>query len=381
VIADAEDEPNLNKAYLAELLENPGEYVEYCEDSLCCSADAKILYEDYDPVQDEVALPFTLDPSDEMSVESSSSKYENAYAYEDYDLNPYEDNHYASYNVNVKKTTTDHNMMFYISNPMKQTTSHVEQPTPRPNKTFCSGNRYPKTTPGKTFGDIKTSTRSNEVIVDERDTYNDVYTPSPILMMKPQVRKFGNPREDTVPRSSLQKQDSWNEDDRSFLSKPGVNNQYYSSGHHYPNDSPFSTKPQDARRVQKLWPDNVHQKTYGRPPPQYKTTTSTGVSDCYGTSDNMTNYWSTSSVKTNRSGVLSSQRDDPPFLAQSQPTYRPLPGTTAALRSRPTPTVSTDEPVVPNLEPMEIPSEDSQVEQNDHPPLTITEDSNQEKPK
>ena len=69
VIADTEDELNLSRAYLAELLENPKEYVEYWEDSLCFSADAKILYEEYDPTQDEVALPYTLDPSDDISVD------------------------------------------------------------------------------------------------------------------------------------------------------------------------------------------------------------------------------------------------------------------------------------------------------------------------
>ena len=122
VIADAEDEPNLSRAYLAELLENPGEYVEYWEDSLCCSADARILYEEYDPTQDEVALPYTLDPSDDMSVDSNH-KYESAYAQEDYDLNPYEDNYYASYNVNLKKESTTNNMMSRAHNPMKQTIS------------------------------------------------------------------------------------------------------------------------------------------------------------------------------------------------------------------------------------------------------------------
>jgi len=51
VIANAEEEPNLSRAYLAELLENPGEYVEHWEDSLCFSADARILYEEYDPTK------------------------------------------------------------------------------------------------------------------------------------------------------------------------------------------------------------------------------------------------------------------------------------------------------------------------------------------
>ena len=85
-----------------------------------------------------------------------------------------------------------------------------------------------------------------------------------------QVRNFGYPSEDTVPRSSLKKNEIWNEDDRPF-SKSNVNNQA-SPGHHYTSDTPLLSKPQDARRVQKIWPDKVSQNTYGRPHPQHKTT-------------------------------------------------------------------------------------------------------------
>ena len=47
---------------------------------------------------------------------------------------------------------------------------------------------------------------------------------------------------------------------------------------------------QDVRRGQKLWPDNVYQKTYNESP-QNKTTTFTEMSYDHGASDNMTNYW------------------------------------------------------------------------------------------
>ena len=132
----------------------------------------------------------------------------------------------------------------------------------------------------------------NEVVVNGRDTFRDVYTP--ILMPKPngydtQVRNFGYHSEDTVPRSSLKKNEIWNEDDRPF-SKSNVNDQTSPSSH-YNSDTPFSSKSQDARRVQKLWPDNVYQKTYGRPPPQHKTTSFRSMSDAHDTSENMTNYW------------------------------------------------------------------------------------------
>ena len=63
------------------ILENPWEYVEYWEGSLCWSADARILYEEYDPVQDEVSLPYNLDPSDDISVDSNH-KLISAYAYD-----------------------------------------------------------------------------------------------------------------------------------------------------------------------------------------------------------------------------------------------------------------------------------------------------------
>ena len=146
------------------------------------------------------------------------------------------------------------------------------------------------------------------MIVNGRNTFRDVYTP--ILMTKPkeydtQVRNVGYPSEDTVPRSSLKTNEIWNEDDRPF-SKSNVNDQT-SPGHHYTSDTPFSSKPQDARRVQNHWPDNVYQKTYGRPPPQHKNTSFSSMFDAHDTSENMTNYWSSSSVKTNHHSVLSSQ--------------------------------------------------------------------------
>ena len=77
-------------------------------------------------MEDEVALPFTLDPSEEMSVESSS-KYENDYSFEDYDLNPCEDNYYASYNVNMKKGTKNPKIMSSTPDLMKQTISGLKQ--------------------------------------------------------------------------------------------------------------------------------------------------------------------------------------------------------------------------------------------------------------
>ena len=72
-----------------------------------------------------------------------------------------------------------------------------------------------------------------------------------------QVRNFGYSSEDTVPRSSLKENEIWNEDDRPF-SKSNANDQT-SPSRHYNSDTPFSLKPQDARRIQKLWPDNVYQ--------------------------------------------------------------------------------------------------------------------------
>ena len=101
------------------------ENVEYWEDSLCFSADARILYEEYDPTQDKVALPYSLDPSDDISVDSNH-KYESACAQEDYDLKPCEDNYYESYNDNLKRESTTHNMMSRKHNPMKQTISGLK---------------------------------------------------------------------------------------------------------------------------------------------------------------------------------------------------------------------------------------------------------------
>jgi hypothetical protein len=39
------DEPMLVKAYLMELFEEPGDYITYWEDALCCSADVQLTFE------------------------------------------------------------------------------------------------------------------------------------------------------------------------------------------------------------------------------------------------------------------------------------------------------------------------------------------------
>ena len=38
------------------MLESSGEYIEYWEDALCCTADA-LMKSEYDPEEDEVVLP------------------------------------------------------------------------------------------------------------------------------------------------------------------------------------------------------------------------------------------------------------------------------------------------------------------------------------
>jgi hypothetical protein len=133
-----------------------------------------------------------------------------------------------------------------------------------------------------------------------------------------------------------------------------------------------------------MWPDNVYQKTYCRPPPQHKVTNLTGMSDSTGTSDNMVNYWSASSVKTQRSSVLSSQRDDPPFLAQSQTSYRPTPGTIAvpaASRGASVPPAVVDEPMVPDLEQDDPPLTLSQSVSNIQQSLTTVDEEHEEEQK
>jgi hypothetical protein len=44
-------------AYLLELLETSGEYIEYWEDTQGCSSDARVVYEENDPMDDGVAIP------------------------------------------------------------------------------------------------------------------------------------------------------------------------------------------------------------------------------------------------------------------------------------------------------------------------------------
>ena len=50
--ANEDDEPMLVHGYLAEILNTPGEYLEYWEDALCCSADVQLTFEPYDPCGD-----------------------------------------------------------------------------------------------------------------------------------------------------------------------------------------------------------------------------------------------------------------------------------------------------------------------------------------
>ena len=73
--------------YLAEILGTPGEYLEYREDALCCSADFQLTFEPYDPYADEVEmLEEYLDEDEEEQscyhhvnnhTRSVSSKYNN----------------------------------------------------------------------------------------------------------------------------------------------------------------------------------------------------------------------------------------------------------------------------------------------------------------
>jgi len=70
VDSNATKEPNFSKS-LEELMDSPGEYIGYWGDSLCCSADAKTLpFEEYEHVEDEVALPGDYDAYDSASDSS-----------------------------------------------------------------------------------------------------------------------------------------------------------------------------------------------------------------------------------------------------------------------------------------------------------------------
>ena len=91
------------------------------------------------------------------------------------------------------------------------------------------------------------------------------------------------------------------------------------------------------------------------------------MSDAHDTSENITNYWSASSVKTNHHSVLSSQREDPPFIAQSQAKHRLVPRTKAtpgAMRESPMSLPPTDEPELSKIDKMDTPSDESQTEQD-----------------
>ena len=79
-----DDEPMLVHGYLAEI---PGEYLEYWEDALCCSADVQLTIETYEPYADEVEIPdeYLEDDVEEQTyshyvnnhARSAGSKYNN----------------------------------------------------------------------------------------------------------------------------------------------------------------------------------------------------------------------------------------------------------------------------------------------------------------
>jgi hypothetical protein len=110
------------------------------------------------------------------------------------------------------------------------------------------------------------------------------------------------------------------------------------------------------------------------------------MSDEHDTLENKINYWSASSAKTNHHSVLSSQREDPPFLVQ-YPKNRPVPGTKAvptAMRESPISLPLTDEPELPKIDKMDIPSDESQNEVDDHSKITkgdVEHPTDQDKPK
>lgn len=60
-LVQLKNQSEAQRSLLSELMESPdGEYIGYWEDSLYCSADAKILFEEYEPMDDKVIFFETM---------------------------------------------------------------------------------------------------------------------------------------------------------------------------------------------------------------------------------------------------------------------------------------------------------------------------------
>jgi hypothetical protein len=76
IIATDEDEPDLNKIYLSQLLSSPGDWVEFYEDELCRSEDAiEDDIEEYNPEDDEVYYAPEIDRADAQSAYDDNQEF------------------------------------------------------------------------------------------------------------------------------------------------------------------------------------------------------------------------------------------------------------------------------------------------------------------
>jgi hypothetical protein len=200
VTASSEDEPYLSRSYLAELLETGEDNVEYWEDSLCCSADAKTLVEDYDTREDEVTLPNAYDPMETESEQSYHHQYEGSYVnhnpygmiigYDDYDDMGYDESYYTSYNVTSKETASATNPLHVYkklnlptgTQPLKS----YRDPSPSSKSSSRTSSRafeledqYASSTiANKPKPRRISATRVHESVVGGRDWYNEYEFPS-----------------------------------------------------------------------------------------------------------------------------------------------------------------------------------------------------------
>jgi hypothetical protein len=76
IIATDEDEPDLNKVYLSQLLSSPGDWVEFYEDELCRSEDAvEDDIDEYNPDDDEVYYAPEIDRIDAQSAYDDNQEF------------------------------------------------------------------------------------------------------------------------------------------------------------------------------------------------------------------------------------------------------------------------------------------------------------------
>jgi hypothetical protein len=315
------EEPNLNRAYLSEILSKTDkydDYVQYWEDTLCWSMDAKTLFEPYDPRDDSVGMPPDTGIVDNVSIASSTRYDSTAYA------------NYEEYPPDHSSESSGH-----VAYHMSYKHPRVAE---RSSRSFQSKDYYPRSGDNKTFSSM--SYRGGTV---RRDT--DYLTDSTTASERPEQQAFPNVRGTVVPK--WQKPLGGWDDPRAermqqeWLRRRAENAERNARNPFYQAElKRVAARPRAERTVvEDYWLTNKDRLIKSITLPRARLSRSPSPTFSV-TSSQAADYFADPPVSNEPdSAILASQVDEPPFLAARDPSvYRPTPGTRAipaALRHEP----------------------------------------------